>query len=103
MPDDFEGWITLIALLLFVVFGIFGDPIKGSFVSNGKALEVARSEFGQNVEIESKSSWFVHWKGCDKTDVAIYRIAPFEQNGVVVDNAIVCAGWPFKGFTPRYK
>lgn len=94
------AWIVVIILLIGFVVGL-----RGVFVSTDKAMQAAEVQLAtDNLELSRKHIMFVHWRGCDKNDVAMFRVLPYTNaQGKTVDNAIVCAGWPFKGITVRFK
>jgi hypothetical protein len=104
--DDHPGCAVavLVFVVVFVLAIMFNAPIRGAFVKSDVALQAAQAQLGANVELGSKHVWFVHWRGCDKGDVAMFKVQPYsDAQGKIVDNAIVCAGWPFKGTTVRFK
>jgi hypothetical protein len=76
----------------------------GSQISTDQAQGVAQEQLSRAAEIESKDVWFVGIKGCDRRDNVLFRVKPYiGNNGLLVQNAIICGGWPFKGMTVRYK
>lgn len=93
-------FLFVIFIIFLIVFGIF----RGAFVSKEKAQMAATSLIDTNAVIEDKIILFVGLRGCDEGDAALFTIKPFTNDqDVFVDDAILCSGWPFKGFTPRYK
>ena len=104
--DDHPGCVILLLLVIvvLVIVAIFSVPIRGSFVKSSVAQQAAQAQLGAKVELGDKHVWFVHFRGCDKGDVAMFEVLPYTDNqGKTVNNAIVCAGWPFKGTTVRFK
>lgn len=97
----------LLCLLFFAVVILAVGAITafcGSQVSVDQAQGVAQEQLSRTAEIESKDVWFVGTKGCDRGDNALFRVKPYVgNNGLLVQNAIICGGWPFKGMTVRYK
>lgn len=92
----------LFILVLFV--GLFGGPISGSFVSTESAQKLAHAQLSPDATIGEKTVWFVGFKGCENGEVARFKVLPYiGKDGSLVDNAIICAGWPFKGMTIRYQ
>jgi hypothetical protein len=102
--DDKMSLGIIIVVVIAVLIGIFNAPVRGAFVSIERAQAVAHTQLSPNAELAGRSVWFVNWKGCDKGDVALFRVKPYvSADGQTVNNAIVCAGWPFKGMTVRFK
>lgn len=93
-----------IALVLFIVILFFNGPIRGSLVKSERAEQAAKAQLEPYVELGPKQVFFVHWKGCENGDVAVFKVLPYKSaEGVIVTNAIVCDSWPFKGATVRFK
>lgn len=99
-----ESIAYYIFMLAIFVIAILWYPVMGSIVQIDQAQKVAHANLSPNAEIGTKSIWFVNWKGCDRTDVALFNVLPYTgQDGKVVNNAIICSGFPFKGMTVRFK
>lgn len=100
--EDWKIYLGIIVVIFLIAFLI---GLRGVFVSPAKALQAAEVQLGtDNLQLSSKHIMFVHWRGCDKGDVAMFKVLPFTNaQGKIVDDAIVCAGWPFKGITVRFK
>ena len=93
------------AIFIFLfVFVIFLCSFRGVFVSRDKATAAASAQLGAQVELGPKHVWFNHWRGCEKGTAAMFKVLPYTNSqGVLVSNAIVCSGWPFKGITIRFR
>lgn len=91
------------SVILFIL-AILWSPVMGSLIQPDEVRQVAHANLSPNAEIGSKSVWFVAWKGCDASDVAIFHVKPYiGLDGKEVANAIICSGFPFKGMTVRFK
>lgn len=92
-------------IAIVVVLALFLGLGRGIFVSTAKAEQVAQVQLGADVELGNKNIFFVGMRGCDgEKDAAVFKVLPYtNSDGLFVDNAIVCAGWPFKGYTVRFK
>ena len=98
-----SGCYTIFVLVLFMIELLWG-PVMGSLVHESQAQQVAQSNLSMNAEIGARSVWFVAYKGCDASDVALFEVKPYiGLDGKTVDNAIICSGFPFKGMTVRFK
>lgn len=96
--------IEIILSLVFIVVALFWGPIVGSTVSLEKAQTVAHQQLSPDAEIGGRTVWFVNWKGCEKGEVVKFYVMPYVgKDGTIVDNAMICSGWLFKGMTPRFK
>jgi hypothetical protein len=53
-----------------------------------------------DVTVEDRSVFFMEWRGCSKSDDAVFIVHGKNQQGNRV-KLLVCVGWPFKGATIR--
>jgi hypothetical protein len=102
--DSFAEEFLVFYLFVFAVFlGVLGVS-RGIFVSSEKAQVAAIQLIDVDAVVGTKHVYFVNWRGCDEGDAAMFEINPFvNQQGVLVENVVLCSGWPLKGFTPRVK
>ena len=54
------------------------------------------------MEVTDKTWFLVGFRGCGSDDAARFEVTATNPNDQEVD-CIVCADWPFKGSTIRYK
>lgn len=100
MDDDRITIVLFLLVLVIAAVAIFG----GVFTSTTKAQHIAQTQLSPQAEVAGKTIFFVGMRGCDRYDSAMFRVKPYTGvNGQIVDNAIICAGWPFKGYTVRFK
>jgi hypothetical protein len=102
--QTFVEFAIVVGVIVGILILIFNFPIRGSLVSLTKAQEIAHQQLSPDAEITGRAVWFVSSRGCEKGEVAMFFVQPYEgKDKTMVDNAVICAGWPFKGMTPRFR
>ena len=98
MSDTIAG---LIAVLIVIVLMVLAGG-RGMLVSEQTAIDTMETQGFTNVEVTDKAWFLVGFRGCGSDDAARFEVTAINPNGQEVD-CIVCADWPFKGSTIRYK
>ena len=94
-----KGEIILTGIVIIFLILIAG---RGMLVDEQVAIETMEAQGFSDVVVE-ESAWFlVGFRGCGNDDAAKFEVSANNSNGQRVD-CIVCADWPFKGSTIRYK
>tara|TARA_Y100000310_G_C20006690_1_gene501024 strand:- start:136 stop:420 length:285 start_codon:yes stop_codon:yes gene_type:complete len=89
--------VTLLIALSLICFSGCGLMVDSSSIANA----VSKQGYS-DVRVHSKGVFFVSWRGCSKSDDAVFKVTAKNALNKQV-NLIVCAGWPFKGVTIRTK
>lgn len=102
--DSFaEEYLVVFMVVIVILFAVLGAS-RGVFVSSEKAQIAATQLIDVNAVVGAKHVYFVNWRGCDEKDAVMFEVLPFvNQQGVLVEDAILCSGWPLKGFTSRVR
>ena len=93
--------VIVVALFLGVVVGC--QAAVGSMVPDRVAVDAMQQAGFSDVTVVAKTSVFVEFLGCSSEDAVKFDMTATNPAGVRVSNAYVCAGWPFKGATIRYR
>jgi len=72
-------------------------------VNQQVAVDAMQGAGFTDIQIVDKHTVFVDLQGCSAEDVVKFDVAATNSRGERVSNAYVCAGWPFKGATIRYR
>ena len=98
MSDNAAGIIVIVIVIAFVALA--GG--RGMFVSEQVAIDTMETQGFTDVEVTGKAWLFVGLRGCGNDDAARFEVTATNSNGQRVD-CLVCADWPFKGATIRYR
>ena len=95
--------LGLLVLCLFI--GVAGgcSAVQGGMVNQQVAVDAMQGAGFTDIQIVDKHTVFVDLQGCSAEDVVKFDVAATNSRGERVSNAYVCAGWPFKGATIRYR
>ena len=99
MSDNATGSIVILVVAIVFVFLVGG---RGMLVDEQVAINTMEAQGFTDVEVISKAWFFVGLRGCGGDDAARFEVTATNSNGQRVD-CLVCADWPFKGATIRYK
>jgi hypothetical protein len=91
------GGLLFLVVLFAVIFG------SGFMVSADGAINAAQSDGFSQVKIVAEHRVLASiTAGCDSSDAAGFEMTAVNAAGQKV-NLTVCGGWPFKGFTVRFR
>lgn len=94
--------IISIIVIVFVIVIVFLIGGRGMLVDEQVAIDTMEAQGFTNVEVTDKAWLFVGYRGCGSDDTTRFEVTATNSNGQQVD-CLVCADWPFKGATIRYK
>lgn len=75
---------------------------RGMLVDEQVAVDTMEAQGFTNVEVTDKAWFAVGLRGCGSDDTAKFEVTAINSNGQEVE-CLVCADWPLKGSTIRYK
>ncbi|MEA2098335.1 MAG: hypothetical protein U9P70_04675 [Patescibacteria group bacterium] len=97
--SDTTNGIAVIVIVIVFVFLIGG---RGMLVDKQVAINTMEAQGFTDVKITDKAWFLVEFRGCGSDDTVRFEVTATNPNGQRVD-CLVCADWPFKGATIRYR
>lgn len=94
-----EGSFKLI--LIAIVLAFVALPFPGCMVNQEKAVVALEKAGYSEVEITSRSNYFISLRGGGKGDVVRFTCSAKNPAGKEVSDVYVFCGWPWKGTTIR--
>jgi len=90
-------WLPLAAALAFL---LFTSCVAGRFANQQTAERLLTTNGFTKINLKDRSSIFVGWQGCGKTDLTLFTFEATNPIGKRV-TVEICQGWPIKGATIR--
>jgi hypothetical protein len=96
------GLRGLVGVVIFIALAIVFEVGIGHLVPRSEAVQAAQVQGFTHVRVTSAHYAFVDVRGCGSDDTTKFNVTAVNPAGQSV-SFYVCAGWPFKGATIRYK